>query len=96
MADEIAGLRKEGHSGDVILVYEGGLEYIDTVQFRLRDEHIGVIYAGTRGELSKLKDDDLVLVDYESDLNAELSKKYDSSWESGHFELYYNKVGREN
>lgn len=96
VADEIAGLRKEGHSGDVILVYEGGLEYIDTVQFRLRDEHIGVIYAGIRGELSKLKDDDLVLVDYESDLNAELSKKYDSSWESGHFELYYNKVGREN
>ena len=96
VADEIAGLRKEGHSGDVILVYEGGLEYIDTVQFRLRDEHIGVIYAGIRGELSKLKDDDLVLVDYESDLNAELSRKYDSSWESGHFELYYNKVGREN
>ncbi|WP_026513805.1 hypothetical protein [Butyrivibrio sp. LB2008] len=96
VADEIASLRKEGHSGDVILVYEGGLEYIDTVQFRLRDEHIGVIYAGIRGELSKLKDDDLVLVDYESDLNAELSKEYDSSWESGHFELYYNKVGREN
>ena len=55
-----------------------------------------MIYAGIRGELSKLKDDDLVLVDYESDLNAELSKNYDSSWESGHFELYYNKVGREN
>ena len=96
VADEIASLRKEGHSGDVILVYEGGLEYIDTVQFRLRDEHIGVIYAGTHGELPKLKDDDLVLVDYESNLNAELSKEYDSSWESGHFELYYNKVGREN
>lgn len=96
VADEIAGLRKEGHSGDVILVYEGGLEYIDTVQFRLRDEHIGVVYADTHEELLKLKYDDLVLVDYESDLNAELSKKYDSSWESGHFELYYNKVGREN
>ena len=93
VADEISDLRIAGYEGDIVLLYEGGLEYIDTVQLRLRYEHINVVYVDNSGALSGLKDDDLVLVDYRSDLNDLLSGTYDSSWESGHFDLYYNDVG---
>jgi hypothetical protein len=46
MADTIKSLRDDGHGGDVVLLYEGGFEYIDTVQMRLRDEHVRVRYPG--------------------------------------------------
>ena len=93
VADEIKALRQEGHEGDIVLLYEGGLEYIDTVQLRLRDEHISVVYADDATVLESVGSDDLVLVDFESKLNAGLSDRYEHSWESGHFDLYYNEAG---
>lgn len=93
VADEISDLRIAGYEGDIVLLYEGGLEYIDTVQLRLRYEHINVVYVDNLDALSSLKEDDLVLVDYRSALNEQLPGTYNSSWESGHFELYYNDVG---
>lgn len=96
VADEIKTLRQEGHEGDIVLLYEGGLEYIDTVQLRLRDEHISVVYADDATALESVGSDDLVLVDFESKLNAGLSDRYEHSWESGHFDLYYNEAGGRN
>ena len=93
VADEISELRGLGDEGDIVLFYEGGLEYIDTVQLRLRDEHIHVVYADGEESIKDLKADDLVLVHFESETKDALSQKYDSFWESGHFDLYYNKVG---
>ncbi len=96
VADEIRDLRESGHEGDIVLLYEGGLEYIDTIQLRLRDEHIRVVYADDLTALADIRPDDLVLVDFESELNLELADRYDHSWESGHFDLYYNDAGGRN
>ena len=99
VADKISELRTSGYDGDIVMLYEGGLEYIDTVQFRLRDEHIKVYYPGK--ELSEhseaitryledVPEDAIVLVDFESGLNEFARNVYDKSWESGHFNIYYN------
>lgn len=96
IADQISDLRQEGYKGDIVLLYEGGLEYIDTVQLRLRDEHIHVQYIDGSEKHIALRGDDLILVYFESDLNNDLSQIYDKSWESGHFDLYYNEAGGSN
>ena len=97
VADQISELRSEGYTGDIVLLYEGGKEYIDTVQLRLRDEHIHVEYVDNSVKNvdkvyleSLVSSTDLVLIDFESNLNELISDKYDKSWESGHFDLYYN------
>lgn len=90
VADEITNLRNNGHNGDIILLYEGGLEYIDTVQMRLRDEHIHVVYVDDSFDISDISKDSMVLVDFESGLKDKLSSIYEKYWESGHFDLYYN------
>ncbi len=100
IADEISTLRKKGNDGDIVLLYEGGFEYIDTLQMRLRDEHIHVKYLSDadRGYVrtslkSMISDEELILVDFESPFREILSEMYEESWEAGHFVLYYN-VGR--
>ncbi len=99
LADRIKELKDEGHDGDVVLLYEGGMEYIDTVQMRLRDMHIRVRYADGVNAASKdvlksmTKDNELVLVDFESPLREPLSEMYDDNWEAGHFVLYFNDNG---
>ena len=90
VADEITNLRNNGYNGDIILLYEGGLEYIDTVQMRLRDEHIHVVYVDDSFDISDISKDSMVLVDFESGLKDKLSSIYKKYWESGHFDLYYN------
>ena len=42
--------------------------------------------------MEKLSSRDIVLVDFNSDLKNELNKKYKKSWESGHFDIYYNVI----
>lgn len=107
IANEIKKLRKEGHDGDIVLLYEGGFEYIDTIQIRLRDEHIHVKYLNDKNKItsdaeltvmrtsleSMISDEELILVDFESPFRGMLSEIYDESREAGHFVLYYN-VGR--
>ena len=90
VADEITNLRNNSHNGDIILLYEGGLEYIDTVQMRLRDEHIHLVYVDDSFDISDISKDSMVLVDFESGLKDKLSSIYEKYWESGHFDLYYN------
>ena len=94
VADKINDLRNSGYNGNVVLLYEGGIEYIDTVQFKLRNEKISVEYIenGSSFDMEKLSSRDIVLVDFNSDLKNKLNKKYKKSWESGHFDIYYNVI----
>ena len=94
VADKINDLRNSGYNGDVILLYEGGIEYIDTVQFNLRDEQVKVEYVDDENpfDVEKLSSKDIILVDFNSNLNDELSGKYKKNWESGHFDIYYNNI----
>ena len=100
VADKITDLRISGFGGDIILLYEGGLEYIDTVQFRLRDEHIKVYYPGKdisdhpdalKRYISEIPQKAIVLTDFESSINLSLDESYNSSWEAGHFCIHYNR-----
>ncbi|SFP80077.1 hypothetical protein SAMN04487928_108102 [Butyrivibrio proteoclasticus] len=94
VADKIDDLRNSGYNGNVVHLYEGGIEYIDTVQFKLRNEKISVEYVedGSSFDIEALSSNDIVLVDFNSKLKDELSKKYKKNWESGHFDIYYNMV----
>ncbi len=91
VADKISELREEGHSEDIILLYEGGLEYVETIQLRLRDEKIKVYYSMDRPEslAEEIPQNAIVLMDFQSQLNEKLSEMYERSWEAGHFIMYY-------
>ena len=99
MADAISDLRNDGNNSEVVVLYVGGLEYADTIQHRLRDEKISVIYVdkgiiGNQDQMVAFADelslDKLYLISFDNPLSEVLEEKFDHNWELGHFDLYYN------
>ena len=76
----------------VIHIYEGGTQYIEQVQFRLRDIRVDVWDAREQEiSLAELRPEDKVIVQHMSGLEEELEEQYDSRWTSGHLSLFYNE-----
>ena len=90
IADKVAELQEE-NGGRIVHLYEGGRQYVDNVQFRLREKGVTVFPIREEAQdLSMLDADDYVLVNFESDLKEELGALYSIRLEAGHFDLYYN------
>lgn len=92
-AVRLIGLRREtGETeGAVVHIYEGGIQYIDQVQFCLREESVQV-WDAQAGEVrpEELCPEDLVITGTESAWNGALEEKYREHFRSGHLILHYN------
>ena len=79
--------------GRIVDIYEDGdVEYIDVIQFCLRDETVVPITVRAEETLdtAALSTDDYVLVDWESQYRPLLDEMYEYGYEMGHFALYHD------
>ncbi len=92
MADKVLEHLDQDGTDRVIHIYEGGTQYIEQVQFRLRDIRVDVWDAREQEiSLTQLRPEDKVIVQHMSGLEEELEEQYDSRWTSGHLSLFYNE-----
>lgn len=91
LAESITALERP--EKEIIFLNAGGTTYVDLMQFCLRDTRFTVIEPADI-RLEQLEADDLILVDRRNtnieELGKKLEERYDSSLDSGHFDLYYN------
>lgn len=96
VADRITELTAGQMPRKVLYLDSGGESDIGRIQFLLRDTRITVL--DIRDEVDDYSEDemgrwDLVLTDYKADYGKMLSERYAYILSSGHFNLYYNRLG---
>ncbi len=76
----------------IIHIYEGDIQYIEIVQFNLRDRVIDVINAEKDTcNVEALPSDAIIVTQADTVYDEELNIKYDTAKSYGHLNLYFNK-----
>lgn len=87
----LEALEDAGEDARVVHFYEKEeLQYIELVQFRLRDKRIEVLTWEDRERLAEVVKDGTILITQDTyGYNEELKKIYRKYWQSGHLVLFY-------
>lgn len=76
----------------IIHIYEGGIQYIEIVQFNLRDRGIDVINAEKDiCDIVALPSDAIIVTQANTVYDDDLNQKYDTVKSYGHLNVYFNK-----
>lgn len=92
VADKLLeALEDVGEDARVVHFYDKEeLQYIELVQFRLRDKQVEVLTREEQGQLEKIVEDGTILITQDTyAYNEELKKIYRKHWQSGHLVLFY-------
>ncbi len=83
---------EEDHDRQIVHIYEGGLQYIEVVQFNLRSTKIDVVNTNNgRCDTSALPAEAIIVTSEKTTYDEELSNKYDTSLLYGHLKMYFNE-----
>lgn len=84
-------LEDAGKDAGVVHLYEKEeLQYIELVQFRLRDKRVEVLTREDQERLAEVVKDGMILITQDTyEHNEELKKIYRKCWQSGHLVLFY-------
>lgn len=75
----------------IVYVSESEDSLISILQFMMRDEKINILYRNADNPLTEsLRETDIVVLDYRSEVGNQLEGMYSEMFANGHFILYYN------
>ena len=91
MADKLKEIKAEYPDKSVLHIYEGGVPYIELVQFGCRDIKISVVNGENKDiDVNEyLKDGTILITCEEQDYEEILDDYYSEKWELGHLRMYY-------
>jgi hypothetical protein len=93
MADVLDEVTAKYPDKKVVHIYEGGVPYIQLVQFGSRDTEIAVINAEDMDiDITEYLDDNTILITCEcQDYAEQVYDFYEENWMLGHLRLNYNE-----
>ena len=92
LSREIHKLENRDPERQIIHIYEDGVQYIEIVQFNLRERNIDVINAvNNKCDISILPINAIIVTEADTIYKEELENAYDHSTSYGHMNLYYNE-----
>ncbi len=76
----------------IVHIFEGGVQYIEVLQFNMRDTNIDVINVeNVRCDISVLPQDAIIVTSVKTIYDDELSSMYERSLSYGHLNIYFNE-----
>lgn len=89
--ENIKDIYSEDKDRRIVYVSESEDSLISILQFMLRDEKINILYKNADNPLTEsLRETDIVVLDYRSEVGNQLEEMYGEMFANGHFILYYN------
>ena len=88
---QVEKLKEQDLGRQIIHIYEGGVQYIEVMQFNMRDQMVDVINTEYEEcDVSALPMDAIIVTGAETTYDSELCGMYDTSIEYGHLNVYFN------
>ena len=88
---QIQKLEDNNPDRQIIHIYEGGVQYIEVVQFNLRERYIDIINAeNDKKDIGILPLNAIIVTEADTKYDEELKNVYDTCISYGHMNIYYN------
>lgn len=93
IGEKLCEIRKSYPDKRIVNIYEGGVPYIELVQFEDKTAPIEVVNFENAGDTAEFAyDKDLILImNFDSRYAKEADAYYEEKWEIGHLALFYNQ-----